>query len=84
MKNIDSKYQHWFVGYKISLEEANWIHVFVQMAGFDPIGTEDVKSQKDFLDMIEKNEEHCTACAQEAVDSSSRAKAKLPYFLDFI
>jgi hypothetical protein len=84
MKNVNFKYQKIFPSYKLSWEEIEWINVFVAMAGFDPIGTEDVKSQKDFLEMIEKNEEHCLACAHEAVEFSTRAKNRLSYSLDFI
>ena len=84
MKNVNFKYQKRFPNYKLSWEEIEWINVFVAMAGFDPIGTEDVKSQQDFLKMIEENEEHCLACAQEAVEFSTRAKNRLSYSLDFI
>jgi hypothetical protein len=84
MKKTNFKCQKNFPNYPLSWEEVEWWNVFVSMAGFDPIGTEEVYSQKDFLSMIEKNEEHCLACAQEAVDFSTRAKNRLSYSLNFI
>lgn len=84
MKKTRFKHQKKFPNYHLSWEEIEWINVFVSMAGFDPIGTEDVKSQQDFLRMIEANEEHCLACAQEAVEFSTKAKNRLSYALNFI
>jgi len=84
MKNMSFECQKNFPNFHLTWEEVEWWNVFVSMAGFDPIGTEDVRSQKDFLEMIEKNEEHCLACAQEAVDFSTRAKHRLSYAVDFL
>lgn len=84
MKNAKFQHQNRFPKYKLSWEEIEWINVFVAMAGFDPIGTEEVASQQDFLKMIEANEEHCLACAQEAVDFSTRAKHRLSYANNYI
>lgn len=62
-------------------EEKGWVVYFSGMA-FNPINTENVRTEADFLKMISENEAHCLECAQDAVDGSKRMKEKLAYYVN--
>lgn len=80
-KPIDFKKM--FPNRNLQKEEKDWVIHFCRNA-FDPIGTEAVKTEADFIKMCQENEDHHIECAQETVFKSERLKANLPYYYNHL